>query len=657
MIISRIHLYNYGPYAGEHTFDLSITPDRPIILVSGDNGYGKTTLFQSITLCLHGRRPEYTQKDYEERLRRLVHRYDSNGMAPGLRRTSIQVIIRLSLEGELAEYKIQRSWGGAKSGIYEKLDVWKLSDDEYVVPDSIDTDQLQNFVNGLIPPGIADLFFVDGAKVESMKEKESREIHGAFTSLLGLDTVERLRRDLDVILRRMLTTHDNRMRHELERLDTEKAYAEKAAARIADARTRHLSEKNHIQHDVQAAEARVQELGGGYAEKRQMYGEQLASLRVESDMLARCISSLCAAELPFGLIPQQLGDIQKQMDIDAAKVQSAAQARIVSCILDDVQAAIKSHDIRGATDTILDVICSFIPTDKSGPEVLALSTVQQGRICAIIDKALGATQDEAGTISERYAGIRKEMGRLQDMLERAPADDEIGPLVSKVKELHTAAGRIDAETEHLDMEASRQEALIRNIKARIREKLQQKYKNKKDRRAADLAQAVQNTLEEYARRLRTAKVHILEEHIAGAARTLLHKENFISGISIDVETFEVTIRDTRGDVIPRESISSGEKRMVAISILWGLARASGRLLPFMIDAPMTHLDEQHRSNLANQFFPMASHQTLLFSTPTEMPPEDHMDRYLSRTYTLYHDPATAGTVVLKGYPGSDDEVS
>ena len=41
MIIKRLTLYNFGIYAGENTF--SFTGEKPVVLIGGLNGRGKTT--------------------------------------------------------------------------------------------------------------------------------------------------------------------------------------------------------------------------------------------------------------------------------------------------------------------------------------------------------------------------------------------------------------------------------------------------------------------------------------------------------------------------------------------------------------------------------------------------------------------------------------
>src|SRR4030067_3169678 len=59
MLIKKLTLRNFGLYRGEQVLDLAPrtkreTP-RPIVLVGGHNGAGKTTILEAVRVCLYGR--------------------------------------------------------------------------------------------------------------------------------------------------------------------------------------------------------------------------------------------------------------------------------------------------------------------------------------------------------------------------------------------------------------------------------------------------------------------------------------------------------------------------------------------------------------------------------------------------------------------------
>ena len=76
--------------------------------------------------------------------------------------------------------------------------------------------------------------------------------------------------------------------------------------------------------------------------------------------------------------------------------------------------------------------------------------------------------------------------------------------------------------------------------------------------------------------------------------------------------------DQKNQKIQRDDLSSGEKQLFAISVLWALAKSSGRPLPVIIDTPLGRLDSDHRLNLVRNYFPHAAHQVIVLSTDTEV---------------------------------------
>ena len=77
MLLERITLQNFGIYKDENIFDLTSTKEKPIILCGGKNGGGKTTLFDSVMLCLYGEKSfdkRISKKEYNQNLGRKIHK-------------------------------------------------------------------------------------------------------------------------------------------------------------------------------------------------------------------------------------------------------------------------------------------------------------------------------------------------------------------------------------------------------------------------------------------------------------------------------------------------------------------------------------------------------------------------------------------------------
>lgn len=134
-------------------------------------------------------------------------------------------------------------------------------------------------------------------------------------------------------------------------------------------------------------------------------------------------------------------------------------------------------------------------------------------------------------------------------------------------------------------------------------------------------------------------------------RFLLRKQTLVEQIMIDPQTFAITLYGSDGQAIAKQRLPEGEKQIFAISVLWGLARASARSLPAIIDTPMARLDARHREHLVERYFPNASHQVLILSTDTEVDRGyyESLEPHLARAYHLNYDEEQKATVAEEGY--------
>ena len=134
-------------------------------------------------------------------------------------------------------------------------------------------------------------------------------------------------------------------------------------------------------------------------------------------------------------------------------------------------------------------------------------------------------------------------------------------------------------------------------------------------------------------------------------RKLLRKKELVQGLTINPETFEATLTTKESKPLPFDRLSAGEKQLLATSLLWGLARASGRPVPTIIDTPLGRLDSSHRRHLIERYFPSASHQVLLLSTDEEIVGDylTELKPFISRTYLLKHNEAEGQTNLVEGY--------
>lgn len=148
MIITRLTLNNFGVYAGVNTFEFSGA--KPVVLIGGMNGRGKTTFLEAILLALYGSNSfaynESKYRTYGQYLKAYVNRAD------GSLESSVELEFKLA-SGKEESYLIKREWSGASTRVREKITVNK--DGEF---SSFLTANWSMFIENILPSGLSNFF-------------------------------------------------------------------------------------------------------------------------------------------------------------------------------------------------------------------------------------------------------------------------------------------------------------------------------------------------------------------------------------------------------------------------------------------------------------------------------------------------------------------
>ena len=146
-------------------------------------------------------------------------------------------------------------------------------------------------------------------------------------------------------------------------------------------------------------------------------------------------------------------------------------------------------------------------------------------------------------------------------------------------------------------------------------------------------------------------VRRIEQLVLESYQQLLRKASLVTRLAIDPEKFSIALYGSDGQILTAERLSAGERQLLGIALLWGLAKASGRPLPTAIDTPLGRLDAGHRMHLVERYLPFASHQVLLLSTDEEIT-GDYLNRlrpWIGKSYYLNYDDDAGETKIVPGY--------
>lgn len=655
MILDCIKITNFGAYVGVQQAILTPEPGKPVVLFGGMNGGGKTTLLDALQLAFYGPKARLSNRaarSYKDYLRESIN----STVDPGVG-ASISLTYRRVLSGKQVSFEITRAWRIVDGTVEESFAVMKDGS-----PDRFSTDHWDEVVESYLPSSIAHLFFFDGEQIKSLAEgRHAAEILGtAVHSLLGLDLVERLDADLKVFERRKRSEDaDSKTAAEMQALQQELSELDRLQVAVLEEEGSMTNAVGRAHKELADKEAEFRREGGELFETRQSIESGFLSLKNRRSALEARLRTLSAGVLPLRMVSGLLEQAQVLVEQDN-KVRSA---RAVSDVLNarDKQ-LLKSLGAQKLSATALATVKSVLDRDRGeraalGKQRLILDAPEQtsNQLQHLLETQLPAAVQEAADSEAELRRLEEEIIRTESDLARVPTAERLATIQEDLVQFRKA--HVDA-VHALELLRARKDALQRQQETTRQRLLRVERDNwengvKTDDRARILKHSpkVRKTLETFRSKVVSHHSANLQRLMLESFQQLLRKGNLVTGLTINPSTFETTLVGREGKALSFDRLSAGERQLLATSMLWGLARASGRPIPTVIDTPLGRLDSEHRNHLVERYFPNASHQVLLLSTDEEIVGSSYqtLKPWLSRSYLLDHDDATSSTTIKPGY--------
>lgn len=665
MKLNRIVLENYGPYKGRTAFDLPTTPAQPIVLFGGANGAGKTTLFDAIQICLHGRSAfggRLSRDEYEEWLKNQLHA--SSGMQTS--EATLRVDFEYADLGETAGYSVTRELRDRGESVVDNLTVRRngtpLSD--------VDSDQWEDFLKELIPPGISGLFFFDGEKVKRLAEdiKSQSMFAESLQSLLGLDLIDRLDSDLSIYLSNKLEEDGgDKLAAKIETLREDLSEIENQCAEQASQIETKTDQITELSSQIESKEQDLSREGGAYAKKRDDHKEQRARLEERQEHIRENIRDLATDCYPFSLAPELCRDVVSQLQLEREHERNrAAKQRVNELLetvtgeerlfeestLDETQQAAVVERIRGRFE---DQLCVEEPaTYRLASE---FSPREQQEMEAVVDRALEDVPAELEEMSRNLESNAKQRQNIEQQISRAPSRPAIQPVLSSIEELTNTRAGLQRDVEEHESRLEELESTYARKEASLENRLEDLEKLGSVSERAALAANVRSTVQDFRDEMIRAKLDRLEAALTERYLQLTNKPGLYERVLVRTDPVSISVETETGEVKAQEQLSAGERQIFATALLWALADISKRPLPFMIDTPLARLDKEHRANLVSEFLPNAAHQVLIFSTDTEITEDryDQLKAHIAAEYQMEALDTEGRTQVTQGYFFTDAE--
>lgn len=616
----EIVLENVGLYSGRHAFDLTTSPDdgSNVVTILGHNGGGKTTFLDAIRLALYGRKalgPRTAQSTYDDHLLRKISATASS------REASITLSFVRGEGGQEIEYSVKRAWASRGKSVVESLDLIRegrpISD--------LERPDFAHYVEELVPPGLSQLFFFDGEKIQEIADDEgSVGLRDAIRSLLGLDIIDQLQTDLTVYTSRRA---DRQTSDVFERLLKEKANLEAELARQQEARAELQSSCDQAARRVERAEIAYRGEGGEHARSREDVLAQIRSAEDEHADLGIQLKRMANDLLPLSLAPDTVQRLQQA----SARTLETGGFTAIKRFIDTFERRENVGEIW--TEQHFQELRAGIETETSGSSRYIFA--EPDWILRRIDALSADRKADAAELAKRFDQTRERRAKLKLALEGFDSGHAEAALAN-LKEAERKLGALERDLQLCDEGLERLLRELETIERRFKTEETGLKRLAQESRGADLAVRAQGALAIFGAELLKDRVLRLETEFVECFNRLSRKKTLVSSVRIDPADFSVTLIGSDGVEIEKNGLSAGERQIYAISMLWALGKTSGRQLPIVIDTPFSRLDQSHRKAIVQDYLPSASHQVILLCTDTEMTPAlaDHLSPHIARTYRL-----------------------
>ncbi|MBD5471457.1 MAG: DNA sulfur modification protein DndD [Lachnospiraceae bacterium] len=644
MIIKRLVLHNFGVYAGTNEFEFH--GEKPIVLVGGLNGRGKTTFLEAVLLALYGKNSfAYSESDfkaYGSYLRSYVNEAD------GTKEAYVQLDFIMNDNG-IEEYSIKRLWNSKGRSTSETIAVKKDGKENEFL-----TDNWAMFMEYVLPSGLSNFFFFDGEKIADLAvEKTSKQMKESIKALLGITVLDHLENDLNRIVSRTKKNKvDDAETEEIEKLRVKK---DKAIVELENI-DEEIKKTEKQLHDVQRKLDKIHEeyvaKGGDIVIQRQELMEKRSITKARFASCGDELLSAAASELPLVLVRELLTNIREKAEIEH-------EQKILSSAIEKMYTTLEKYKLSTSSDG--SDVTQFIEffkkqsQKKNAIETFELSDTALLQVQILLDQKLTDRKCDTYYSIQRRDELKAEVDQLESYLSVDIDEKAINRLFKKLKQMEEEQAVYEAKLDHLQEKRKtlngNSVSATAEFNKRVEAYLKKVELNDDSERIIKYANVANAIIEKYRIELQKNKVNEVAETMTNCYKLLANKKTLIDRIEMNPESLDLIYLNKIGEETSKTSLSAGEKQLMVIALLWALAICSKKRLPVIIDTPLSRLDSIHRQALIKTYFPQVSDQTIILSTDSEIDKKcyDMMAENIDDEFTLVYDDVSKSTSIKKGY--------
>lgn len=689
MTIREIELNNFRIYKGKNKINLSPDGDRNLIIVSGNNGFGKTTFLMSLVWCLYGKNMGKVDELYRKEIDEKggYSKYIGNSLnfeAQKNGETKFSVAVTFTdveiPDTPCTEITIVRSYDSATNYDDEleilidgrKNDLFTGSKEEIAKEEEI-------FIRDyILPIEIAKFFFFDAEKIVSFAQintpEQRKDLSLAYSQVLGIQKYE----DLKSELIRIQDDYRKASAKPQEKLEFDGLIS---AIKIKEESIQNLIDeidnleddrviKRHESAELQSQLIRegdlmsIDELDRLNNRKTDLN----TALRETEDGLKDFYSLI-----PFGLSGGIMAELLSQLESEKAYKQNILQLEGINdktdIILSDIEEARKDITFRIDYKTrefyetqIKQLIKKHFYNgfdDSKFENFSTLHDFSQGQI-EDFTRLIVKVKDSKSSFEllfNKYSKLKAELFSIEKRIREAEKKAES----DYVQKLRARKEKLDREIDSIGEEIGEKRKEIESINEQVIAHKKQKEILSKKIDVADQNRAVDNEatrlihkIQKFLIRFKDEKKKALAKKLETKLQSYLHKTNLVQKVIVDIngngDDVDISLYDYDDKKIDNSILSMGERQMFASALLSALVDETEIEFPVFIDSPMQKFDPLHTKNVLTKFYPNVSKQVILFPLLKKELTEDeyrYIEPIVSKSYLISNEKGGSHFVEVK----------
>lgn len=661
MLIQRIKISNYKTYLSLD-LDLTVDDDRPIILIGGANGGGKTTLFEAISGALYGLKIEN-----KEHFMELLNQGALNTAKPEI---SLQITFVGKVLGQQQKYILKRVYQLNPQGKPLESVSLNMNGNMYVYgtmtapKDRVKAEQeINKIIKANLPQELSQYFLFDAMQSSELLKKNvfAQTIRDNFENVLGFKKYLQLKRAAEKLQQEWA---QQRLEAEKEAQEYNELCAQKdkltadlnTCIAEQDTKYKYLAsvevEYKRAKDGAQEASAlnkKIQELASkidDIVKRAATYAEDLKAFvdNIEIDLFLPKLASNLAQEINnilhikeqlqkenTGAYPlETLKDVTNKIitylkDLSLCS-ESVDEEQVVSHIV-AIQNSTNKEDPFGYLDEAEVTALSNLVKRTGSNQFIALD--RQRQELEIQLSTLDNLRSQKQTLEQTQAG-----GNEYLIQNYEAAQKQIEKLKGQEATLKADIQRLEKRIHQFDIQIQQEPDIKFDTLVKLKplfEKIADSLlKKKKAQIESEMQQQLNKLLVSY-------KGHVAKVELSDS-----------------IEQFNIKLYHTAGNEISLNQLNAASKQIFIQVLLKVLRNLGDYNPPVMIDTVMGVLDNESRDALMEEYFPQLAEQTILLCTTSEIRTDSDyikLEPFISKTYTLHRNVEAQNTTVEDGYFG------